>query len=139
MYALLPFFIFKIIRRYNNEYDQQFIHYRSSIIGSNEELCYISDNENTLHNVLDIENIKYSKKINELGGMDLRTQNITFIYNEKIEQLKRIDDIYEKSKIYKNNINKLEKIKKNGILHPPEHKTQISASNIFSGLNLDDW
>lgn len=139
MFQLFSLFMFKIMSRYNNEYDQSYIHYRTSNIGSNELLCYITDNENSLHNVLKIQNIKYSKKINELDGMDFRTKNASVIYDEKIEQLKRVDEIYKKSKTYKMNINQLEKIKKNGILQPPEHKTQISATNICNGLDLEDW
>lgn len=158
MFLLFSLFMFRIIRKYNNEFDQSYIHYRTSKIGSNEYLCYKSEKEqHPLHNVLKTKiistpyvmthlfrptdkdgSIIRSKKIMVLDGMDLRPHNMTVIYDEIIGQTQKINKIYETSKIYKQNIHQLEQIR--GIMQPPpEHKTRISASNICNGLRLDDW
>lgn len=133
MVLIVSLFMFRIIRKYNNEYDQNYIHYRTSNIGSNEYLCYKPEKEqHPLHKVLKTQNIKYSKKIMELGGMDLKTSNMTVIYDEMIGKTQKVNKIFETSKTYKANIKQLEKIRENGIISLPEHKTRISASNIWN-------
>lgn len=131
-------FVFRIIQKYNNEFDQKYIHYRTSSVGSTEYLCYLPDNENHFYKVFKSPNIKYRKnKIMALDGMDMRTSNISVIYNEIIGQTQKVKDIYETSKTYEMNIKQLEKIQKNGILNPPEYKNKITgATNIWNGL---DW
>lgn len=139
MFILYSLFVFRIINKYNNEFDQKYIHYRTSKVGTNEYLCYNPDNETHLHKVFKSPNIKYSKKkIAQLDGMDFRSSNISAIYNELFYQTQKVKDIYETSKTYKNNINKLDKIRKTGILNPPEYKNTIYATpNIWKGL--EDW
>ena len=158
MFLFYSLFMFRIIRKYNNEFDQSYIHYRTSKTGSNEYLCYKPENEqHPLHTVLKTQivnnpfvmtylfrptdkggSVVRSKKIMMLDGMDLRTHNMTVIYDEIVGQTQKINEIYETSKTYKQNIRQLEQIR--GIMQqPPEHKTRISASNICSGLNLEDW
>lgn len=136
MFLLYSMFVFRIIQKYNNIFDQKYIHYRTSIVGSTEYLCYL-DNENDFHKVFKSPNIKYKRnKIVGLDGMDFRNSNISVIYNEIIGQTQKVKDIYEISKLYKMNIKQLEKIQKNGILHP-EHKNTITAitnNNIWKGL-----
>lgn len=137
MFLLYSMFVFRIIQKYNNEFDQKYIHYRRTTVGSTEYLCYL-DNENDFHKVFKSPNIKYKRnKITALDGMDFRTSNISVIYNEIIGQTQKVKDIYEISKLYNMNINQLEKIQKNGILTPPEHKNTITATtnnNIWKGL-----
>lgn len=139
MFLLYSLFMFKIIRKYNNEFDQKYIHYKTSNIILNEYLCYKSgDGDEPFHKVYKSPNIKYSKhRIAQLDGMDFRTSNISVIYNEIVSQTQKVNNIYETAKTYKTNINQLEKIRKVGILNPPEHKTTISAENICNGLDLD--
>lgn len=138
MFLLYSMFVFRIIQKYNNQFDQKYIHYRTSIIGSTEYLCYLQDYENDFHKVFKSPNIKYKRnKIAALDGMDFRTSNISVIYNEIIGQTQKVKDIYEISKLYKMNIKQLEKIQKNGVLHPLEHKNTITATtnnNIWKGL-----
>ena len=131
--------MFRIIRKYNNEFDQKYIHYRTSTVGSNEYLVFNSNEQDPLHNVFKSPNIKYSKsKIARLDGFDFRPSNISVIYNELFCQTQKVKDIYETSKTYKININKLDKIRKTGILNPPEYKNTISATtNIWKGL--EEW
>lgn len=161
MFLFYSLFMFRIVNKYNNEYDQNYIHYRTSKVGSNEYVCYKPEKEqHSLHNVLKTQKkvsnpyvmtylfrptdkagttVIQSRKIMEFDGMDLRPQNMSVIYEEIVGKTQKINTIYETSKTYKMNIHQLDNIKKNGILHPPEQKTQIYVSNIFSGLDLGDW
>lgn len=132
MLFISSLFVFRIARNYNNEFDQKNVH--NNINTCSKISCYKPYNEQELHEVFGSTNITNNTNFSQLGGMDMRTSNTTAISHEVNEQIRRIINIYEKSNIYKMNIHELEKIRKSGIQHPPEQKTQISASKISSDL-----
>lgn len=124
--------VFRIAHKHNNEFNQKIVHYK--INTCSKISCYKPYNEQHLHEVFGSNNNTNKTYFSQLGGMDMRTSNTTVISREVNDQIQKIIDIYEKSKIYKMNIHELEKIRKSGIQHPPEQKTQISASKISSDL-----